>query len=100
MFDEAMLLSQDNITYIIQKTKFWDRCRDKELNERQVKVLNKILNIGVDGFDGGLSAKKYLAITKTSKATAARDIKELVDKGCIKQVVGTSGRNTRYEVVL
>jgi Fic family protein len=100
MFDEAMLLSQENITYIIQKTKFWDRCRDKELNERQVKVLNKILNIGVDGFDGGLSTKKYLAITKTSKATVARDIKELVDKGCIKQVVGTSGRNTRYEVVL
>ena len=53
----------------------------------------------MDGFEGGLSTKKYIAITKASKATASRDIKELLDYGCINQVEGSSGRNIRYEIV-
>jgi len=96
--NHAMKLSFHDIEILIQKTKFWDRCRDKQLNERQIKVLQKILDVGVDNFLGDLSTKKYIAITKTSKATAVRDIKELIEYGCIVQVEGTSGRNVRYEV--
>ncbi len=96
----AMKLSYQDIEIVIQKTKFWDRCRDKQLNDRQIKVLQKILDIGADNFLGGLSTKKYIAITKTSKATAVRDIKELLEYGCIAQVEGTSGRNIRYELQL
>jgi len=96
ILNQAMILAQKNIEYIVQKTKFWDRCRERNLNQRQVKVLNKILDMGADNFEGGLSTKKYIAITKKSKATAIRDIKELLEYGCIEQIEGSSGRNVRY----
>lgn len=85
-----------NIEYLIQKTKFWDIHRNQPLNERQIKVLNKIFEVGIDNFEGGLNTKKYMAITKVSKATASRDISELIEFECIKQVDGTAGRNIRY----
>ncbi len=96
----AMILALKNIDYLIQKTKFWDKHRNKALNQRQIKVLNKILDIGVENFEGGINTKKYMSITKVSKATAIRDILALVEYGCIKQVEGTKGRNVRYEVVV
>ena len=55
-------------------------------------------NVGIDNFKGGLNTKKYLAITKVSKATASRDISELIEFECIRQVVGTAGRNVRYTI--
>ena len=85
-----------NIEHLILKTKFWDIHRNQPLNERQIKVLNKIFDVGIDNFEGGLNTKKYMAITKVSKATASRDISELIEFECIKQVDGTAGRNIRY----
>ncbi len=87
-----------SIEYLVQKTKFWDKYREYALNERQIKVLNKILDIGSDDFEGGISTKKYISITKVSKATAVRDITQLVKFGCIKQIEGSSGRNVRYKL--
>ena len=87
-----------NIEHLIQKTKFWDIHRNQPLNERQIKVLNKIFDVGIDNFEGGLNTKKYMAITKVSKATATRDISELIEFECIKQVDGTAGRNVRYTI--
>ena len=87
-----------NIEHLIQKTKFWDIHRNQPLNERQIKVLNKIFDVGIDNFEGGLNTKKYMAITKVSKATATRDISELIEFECIKQIVGTAGRNVRYNI--
>jgi len=98
--DKAMQIAHKNIEYTIQKTKFWDKHRDKNFNDRQVKVLNKVLDKGSENFLGGISTKKYMAMTKVSKATAIRDIKELVGYECVKAVEGASGRNLRYEVVL
>jgi len=98
--NSAMKMANKNIEYIIQKTKFWDRHRSDNLNERQIKVLNKILDLGYDNFEGGLNTKKYMSITKKSKATVVRDIQELVAYACIKQVEGTSGRSVRYEIVV
>ena len=94
----AMQEGLKNIEYLVQKTKFWDRCREHSLNERQVKVLNKILDIGSEHFEGGISTKKYISLTKVSKATAVRDISALVEFGCIKKIEGSSGRNVRYEL--
>ena len=96
----AMIDTHYLIEYLIEKTKFWDRHREDNLNERQVKVLNKILDIGNENFEGGINTKKYMAITKKSKATVVRDIQELVEKGCIEQIEGTSGRNIRYKIKL
>ena len=56
--------------------------------------------MGSENFEGGLNTKKYMSITKKSKATVVRDIQELVALGCIEQIEGASSRNVRYEVKL
>jgi len=97
---KALLEAQQSLTYIVDKTKFWDRHKESHLNARQTKVINKILDMGRENFMGGLSRKKYTIIADTTTATASRDIAELLEKECIKQVEGTTGKNTRYEIIL
>jgi Fic family protein len=94
----AMLMALERVEEVVSRTKFWDKCRNKSLNVRQIKVLTKVLE--KRHFEGGINTKKYMAITKTSRATAIRDINELLAYGCIKQIGGSSGRNVRYEVEL
>ena len=98
ILNNAMIDALSNLEYLIQKTKFWDKYRELAFNDRQIKVLNKILDVGVDNFEGGLSTKKYISLTKVSKATAVRDISKLVEVGCIVQIDGSDGRNIRYIV--
>jgi Fic family protein len=97
---KALLEAQESLTYIVDKTKFWDRHKESQLNARQTKVLNKILDKGRENFLGGLSRQKYTIIANTTTATASRDIAELLKKGCIQQVAKTTGKNTRYEIVI
>ncbi|MFK5937673.1 MAG: DUF4172 domain-containing protein [Sulfurimonas sp.] len=94
----AMIDALKNIEYLVEKTKFWDLHTKQALNERQIKVLNKILDKGAENFEGGINTKKYISLTKVSKATAGRDIAQLVEFGCIEQIEGTQGRNIRYKV--
>ncbi|MFY4788173.1 DeoR family transcriptional regulator [Aliarcobacter butzleri] len=54
--------------------------------------------MGNENFEGELNTKKYISLTKVSKATAVRDITALVEFGCIKKIDGTAGRNIRYEI--
>jgi Fic family protein len=96
MINSAIKSSLEQIKIIGQKTKFWDKARAYPLNERQLKVLNKLLDKGVENFEGGLSTKKYANMVSTSIATAKRDITGLVDYGLIEQVEGSAGRNVRY----
>jgi len=56
--------------------------------------------MGRENFKGGLSKKKYITIADTTPATASRDIAELIEKKCIKQVDGTVGKNTRYKIII
>ncbi len=65
-------------------------------HERQEKALLRMFAEGPQGFKGGLSSENYLSITKTSKATATRDLTDLVDKGVLQR----SGelRYTRYHL--
>ena len=98
ILENSMIRALSNIDYLVQKTKFWDKHRDKGLNNRHLKVLNKILDMGAENFEGGISTKKYIALTKVSKATAVRDISQLVEFGCIEQIKGSSGRNIRYVI--
>jgi len=97
---EALVDAKKSLYYVIEKTKFWDKHSNDNLNARQVKILNKILDMGVDNFKGDLSKKNYMKIADTTPATASRDIAELIRLGCIEQVEGTDGRNVRYRVVL
>jgi len=89
-----------SIEHVVDKAKFWDRHRDTTINERQTKVLNTILDRGVNHPQSGLTTKKYMKIVKTTSATASRDIKGLLLMGCIEQVEGSSGRSVRYVVLV
>ena len=82
----------------LAKTRFWMTHSDKSLNERQRKVLNLLLDAGPEGFEGGMSTKKYESIAKTSRATASRELIQLEALGLLAQL--GAGRSTRYRVKL
>ena len=92
--------AKKSLNYIQEKTRFWDRHRESDLNARQTKVLNKILDKGIENYAGGLNKRKYIAVAKASSTTASRDLADLVVKGCIKQIEGTTGRNTSYTIII
>ncbi|MEQ9582127.1 MAG: Fic family protein, partial [Arenibacter sp.] len=98
-FAQTILNSQKQaktiIRFTLEKAKFLDEYKSK-LNERQVKVIMKMLAYGIEGFKGGMTAKKYMSIAKTSKATATRDLQDLVEKQCL-HAVGT-GRGVHYHL--
>jgi Fic family protein len=79
------------------KARFWQAHRESELSAEQTKVLDRLLDGGERGFEGGISAAQYQAVTKVSKATATRHLTELLEKGCLKRLPG-GGRSTRYQV--
>jgi Fic family protein len=93
MLLEAQQYTRNYLEFVIEKAKLYDRVKD-QLNARQAKVVARMFKEGVQGFMGGLSAEKYLTITQTSRATATRDLQDLVQK----QVLYSSGerKSTRY----
>lgn len=94
---QAQSASEQEIIFTLKKTQFFDRIKDK-INPRQEKVIRKMLAAGNEGFQGGMNAKKYISITKTSKATATRDLQSLVALGVFVPIGG--GRSTRYDLVV
>ena len=96
----ALNNSKDHLEFILQKTSFWDKHRETVLNKRQIKVLNKLLDKGVGNFQGGINTRKYAAITKVSKPTASREIKDLIEKKCLIQIPDTAGRNISYDIAI
>ena len=92
---EAQDYSLDMIDFMIEKTKLYDRVRG-QLNERQEKVLERMFREGLDGFKGGLSAENYISITGTSRATATRDLQDLVEKGAL--IKTGELKSTRYHL--
>ena len=94
---EAQVDAKLMIEFTIKKSRLFTK-HENDLNERQLKVIRRMLAEGPDGFEGGMSTKKYLRITKTTRATAKRDIQQLVAKGIFSPHGG--GRSTHYELVL
>lgn len=91
---DAQIAAKKLISFTLQKTMFIDRYKT-QLNERQMKILLKMLESS-NGFVGGMSAKKYISITKTSKATATRDLQQLLEIGALISKGG--GRSTHYSI--
>jgi Fic family protein len=87
--EESMRL----LYFLICKSKMLSRLSG-EIHPRQMKVLLRIFQEGPDGFRGGLSAENYIAITKTTRATATRDLADLVEKGALFKTGEL--RHTRY----
>ncbi len=94
---EAQSTTMKRVDFYVAKTKFYERYR-AHLNERQAKVIARIFKEGVDGFKGGLSAENYLTISGTSRATATRDLQDLVGKGALSKTGEL--RHTRYRLAL
>ena len=88
-FDNA----DDVLGSVLTKARFWDRFADTPLNERQRKVLNRVLN----GFEGKVTSSKYAKLAKTSQDTAGRDISDLVKKGLLHRDEA-GGRSTSYSL--
>lgn len=94
---EAQKEAKMLVDFTLQKTLFFDRFKT-QLNDRQLKVIRKMLDTGPAGFEGGMTAKKYIAITKASKATATRDLQLLT---ALKVFSPTgAGRNIHYTLNL
>jgi Fic family protein len=100
-FASTILEAQDNtikrVDFYVAKAKFYDKFRD-QLNERQAKVIARVFRAGIDGFKGSLSAENYIRITQTSRATATRDLQNLVEKGALTRTGEL--RHTRYALNL
>ncbi len=86
--------SRETLHAVMVKARFWERFAKEPLNQRQIKMMNKLL----DGFEGKLTSSKWAKITKCSQDTATRDIKDLIRRGALKQDKG-GGRSTSYSLV-
>lgn len=89
--DRALVASEEVLSRIIFKARFWDQLKDHDLNERQRKMINILL----DEFEGKLTSSKWAKICKCSQDTAGRDIQELITKGVLKKEA-SGGRSTSY----
>lgn len=94
---KAQLEVEEQINFILKKSIFFDKFADT-LNERQLKVVKRMMSSGTKGFEGGMTAKKYMGITGTSKATATRDLQHMMTIQAITQI--GSGRSVRYDLNL
>src|SRR5579863_6182034 len=79
---------------VLSKARFWEKFSATPLNDRQRKVVNRLL----DGFEGKLTTSKYAKLTDCSQDTALRDILGLVDRGMLIQG-DAGGRSTSYELI-
>ena len=85
--------AQQTLGGILFKARFWERFAHEPLNQRQIKVLNRVL----DGFEGKLTSSKWARLAKCSQDTAYRDIVDLLERGALAKNPG-GGRSTSYSL--
>jgi Fic family protein len=93
--NEAQNNTIKRVNFYVAKTKLYEKLRGK-LNERQDKVVARMFREGINGFKGGLSAENYISITQSSRATATRDLQQLVAMGAFTKTGEL--RYTRYHL--
>jgi Fic family protein len=86
--------AQETLGAVLVKARFWERFATEALNERQIKVLNRLLG----GFEGKLTTSKWAKLAKCSQDTAYRDILVLIERGALQKDPG-GGRSTSYSLV-
>lgn len=87
--------AHDTLETVLAKARFWERFAKAPLNERQIKVLNRMM----DGFEGKLTTSKWAKLVKCSQDTAYRDILDLIERGALQKNAG-GGRSTSYSIIL
>ena len=91
--ESAIIRSYETLSKVRQKAVFWQNNSEVTFNERQVKILNRLL----DGFEGKLTTSKYAKICHTSQATALRDIQDLLGRDILIKTE-SGGRSSSYEI--
>ena len=90
----ATASAKHTLATVLAKASFWEAHAADMLNERQVKVLNRLL----DGFEGKLTSSKWATMNRCSQDTANRDIRDLIERGIL--VRGPAGgRSTSYDLI-
>lgn len=89
--DRALVATDEVLSTVLAKAKYWEWFKDKSISERQKLMLNKLM----DGFEGKLTTSKWAKIAKCSQDTALRDIQHLMEQGILIQD-GPGGRSTSY----
>ncbi len=92
---EAMTATETTLSSVINKTQFWETHKDVELNARQQKIVNMLL----DGFEGNMNTSRWSRICSCSRDTALNDATDLVAKGILRKSA-SRGRSTKYELCL
>ena len=94
---KAILSSNKLLSNVMLKARFWKHYAQANIKERQSKVLNRLLDAGPGGFEGCLTNRKYAGMTHVSRATAQRELADLVQKGVFRPNPG-GGRSTSYDL--
>ena len=89
--------AESPVSRVLAKARFWLRQQAVDVNDRQRKVLNRLLDAGPGGFEGGMTTRKYANLVGVSRATAYRELADLVSKRCL-ETVGGGGRSTSYAI--
>ena len=87
----AITKADETLSEVLQKARVWEKVNQQTVNDRQRKIINKLL----DGFEGKLTTSKYAKIAKCSEDTALRDIRVLVERGVLTKN-DAGGRSTHY----
>jgi Fic family protein len=91
--DRSLIATNETLAVVMKKARFWEKYARESLNDRQILMLNKLL----DGFFGKLTSSKWATIAKCSADTAVRDINDLLNRGILAKE-GAGGRSTSYRV--
>jgi Fic family protein len=94
--NEAQEIARKQVDFVLAKARFYETYGD-QLSDRQARMVSRVFTEGRKGFEGGMTTRKYEAITKCPNRTASRDLSDLVAKGIIIPLPG-GGRTTRYEL--
>lgn len=96
-YSRAVENAEKLIADVLVKAEFWQQRNQTEINERQRKVVNRLLDAGKGGFQGGLTTRKYVSMVKVSRATAFREISDLLEKNILRQNPAKTGTSSSRE---
>ena len=97
-FGRAIERSRELLGLVLLKARFWQKHAQTSINDRQRKVVNRMLDAGPGMFQGGLTTRKYISMAKVSRATAYREISGLVRRRMLRPNPG-KGRSVSYDLV-
>ena len=94
---QAHGITQSAVSFVLGKARFYDAYLD-QMNDRQKKMVARVFAEGINGFKGGMTTRKYCRLINCSRATAFRDLDDMLKRGMLVARPG-AGRNVSYDLV-